>query len=218
MRYDAHSGIAVLHGVGILEKGNQMEEPTSYIVEIDEQGKTSIKCADGTPYVVNIPEYSAEVLKQLAPRKMVYTVTNQIDSLYVGATKGGQKFLLPYSPAELMETVEDRELIEYTIDDVNVQLARNTGSSSFYEKITGRVVSVDRENNVTVKGEFTEFSPSHDVRADATFEDGESCVNCSVMVTVGGLEYGPYLFLYDKQNGGDSEDGTNENVALPEAC
>lgn len=25
---------------------------------------------------------------------MVYTVTNQIDSLYIGATKGGQKFLL----------------------------------------------------------------------------------------------------------------------------
>ena len=42
MRYDAHSGIAVLHGVGILEKGNQMAEPTSYIVEIDEQGNTSI--------------------------------------------------------------------------------------------------------------------------------------------------------------------------------
>ena len=49
MRYDAHSGIAVLHGVGILEKGNQMAEPTSYIVEIDEQGNTSIKYADGTP-------------------------------------------------------------------------------------------------------------------------------------------------------------------------
>lgn len=39
MRYDAHSGIAVLHGVGILEKGNQMAEPISYVVEIDEQGK-----------------------------------------------------------------------------------------------------------------------------------------------------------------------------------
>ena len=48
MRYDAHSGIAVLHGVGILEKGNQMAEPTSCIVEIDEQGNTSIKYADGT--------------------------------------------------------------------------------------------------------------------------------------------------------------------------
>lgn len=48
MRYDAHSGIAVLHGVGILEKGNQMAEPTSYIVEIDGQGSTSIKYADGT--------------------------------------------------------------------------------------------------------------------------------------------------------------------------
>lgn len=39
MRYDANSGIAVLHGVGILEKGNQMAEPTSYIVETDEQGQ-----------------------------------------------------------------------------------------------------------------------------------------------------------------------------------
>jgi hypothetical protein len=48
VRYDAHSGIAVLHGVGILEKGNQMAEPTSCIVEIDEQGNTSIKYADGT--------------------------------------------------------------------------------------------------------------------------------------------------------------------------
>ena len=97
MRYDAHSGIAVLHGVGILEKGNQTAEPTSYIVEIDEQGNTSIKYADGTPCAVDIAECSAEVLKQLAPCKMVCTVTNQIDSLYIGATKGGQKFLLPYS-------------------------------------------------------------------------------------------------------------------------
>ena len=56
MRYDAHSGIAVLHGVGILEKGNQMAEPTSYIVEIDEQGNTSIKYADGTPCAVNMAE------------------------------------------------------------------------------------------------------------------------------------------------------------------
>jgi hypothetical protein len=37
----------VLHGVGILEKGNQMAEPTSYIVEIDEHGNPSIKYADG---------------------------------------------------------------------------------------------------------------------------------------------------------------------------
>lgn len=48
MRYDAHGGIAVLHGVGILEKGNQMAEPTSYIVEIDEQGNTSINEDRGT--------------------------------------------------------------------------------------------------------------------------------------------------------------------------
>nr|DAG83519.1 MAG TPA: protein of unknown function DUF4444 [Caudoviricetes sp.] len=36
-----------------------MAEPTSYIVEIDEQGNISIKYADGTPYAVNIAEYSA---------------------------------------------------------------------------------------------------------------------------------------------------------------
>lgn len=42
MRYDAHSGIAVLHGVGILGKGDQMAEPTSCTVEMDEQGNTSI--------------------------------------------------------------------------------------------------------------------------------------------------------------------------------
>lgn len=48
VRYDAHSGIAVLHGVGILEKGNQMAEPTSCIVEMDEQGNTSINEDRGT--------------------------------------------------------------------------------------------------------------------------------------------------------------------------
>lgn len=113
--------------------------------------------------------------------------------------------------------MEVEEGIEYTIDEVRTQLVRNTGSSSFYETIRAGIISVDRDNNVVKKGEFIEFTPSHTVSADATFEDGESCVNCSVMVPVGGLEYGPYLFLYDKQNGGDSEDETNENVALPEA-
>lgn len=44
-----------------------MSEPTSYIVEIDEMGNPSIKYADGTPYSVNISDYSAEVLKQLIP-------------------------------------------------------------------------------------------------------------------------------------------------------
>lgn len=194
-----------------------MTEPTSYIVEIDEQGNPSIKYADGTPYAVNITDYSAEVLKQLVPRKMSYTVTEQIDGPYIGAVKGGEKFLLPYSPQELMETVEDTETIEYILDDVAVQLTRNTGSSSFYEMITGRIIAVDGENNVIAKGEFVEFSPSRSVSVDATFEDGESCVNCSVTVTVGGLEYGPYLFFHDKQNGGDGEDETNEDVALPEA-
>lgn len=59
-----------------------MSEPTSYIVEIDEMGNPSIKYADGTPYSVNISDYSAEVLKQLNPRKLNYTVVNQIDGLY----------------------------------------------------------------------------------------------------------------------------------------
>lgn len=133
MRYDAHSGIAVLHGVGILDKGNQMAEPTSCIVEIDEQGNTSIKYADGTPYAVNIAEYSAEVLKQLAPCKMVYTATNQIDSLYIGATKGGQKFLLPYFPTELMETVEDMEDIHYMLDGTSINCLRTVVSTSSFQ-------------------------------------------------------------------------------------
>lgn len=67
MRYDAYSCIAVFHRDGILEKGRAMSEPTSYIVEIDEMGNPSIKYADGTPYSVNISDYSAEVLKQLIP-------------------------------------------------------------------------------------------------------------------------------------------------------
>lgn len=69
-----------------------MSEPTSYIVEIDEMGNPSIKYADGTPYSVNISDYSAEVLKQLIPRKLNYTVVNQIDGLYIAATKGSEKF------------------------------------------------------------------------------------------------------------------------------
>ena len=83
MRYDAYSCIAVFHRDGILEKGRAMSEPTSYIVEIDEMGNPSIKYADGTPYSVNISDYSAEVLKQLSPRKLNYTVVNQIDGLYI---------------------------------------------------------------------------------------------------------------------------------------
>lgn len=182
-----------------------MAEPTSYIVEIDEQGNPSIKYADGTPYTVNITDYSAEVLKQLVPRKMEYTVTEQIDGLYIGAVKGNEKFLIPYSPQELMETVEDTEGLEYYLDEVTTHLVRNTGSSSFYEMVTGKIVSVDYEENVTAKGEFIEFTSSYNVSADATFEDGESCVNCSVMVIVGNLEYGPYMFLFEKNSGGDTD-------------
>lgn len=115
MRYDAHSGIAVLHGVGILDKGNQMAEPTSYTVEIDEQGNTSTKYADGTPYAVNIAEYSAEVLN------------------------------------------------------------------------------------------------------DATFSEGLNSVECNVTVKIGGLEFGPFSFVYDNIPGGDDDAKQDEDVALPEA-
>lgn len=182
-----------------------MAEPTSYIVEIDEQGNPSIKYADGTPYTVNITDYSAEVLKQLIPRKMEYTVTEQIDGLYIGAVKGTEKFLLPYSPQDLIETVEDTEGLEYYLDEVTTHLVRNTGSSSFYEMVTGKIVSVDDEENVTAKREFTEFTSSYNVSAVATFEEGYSSIKCSVMVTVGELEYGPYLFFLDKNPGGDTD-------------
>lgn len=216
MRYGAHSGIAVLHGAGILEKGNQMAEPTSYIVEIDEQGNASIKYADGTPYAVNIAEYSAEVLKQLAPCKMVYTVTNQIDSLYIGATKGGQKFLLPYSPTELMETVEDTEDIHYMLDGTSIKLSKN-GSLDFFSAISADIVAVDSGGNATVKESITELGPLHSVRADATFSEGLNSVECNVMVKIGELEFGPFSFVHDNIPGGDDDAKRDEDVALPEA-
>lgn len=95
---------------------------------------------------------------------MVYTVTNQIDSLYIGATKGGQKFLLPYFPTELMETVEDMEDIHYMLD----------------------IVAVDSGGNVTVKESTTELGPLHSVRADATFSERLNSVECNVTVKIGG--------------------------------
>lgn len=193
MRYDAHSGIAVLHGVGILEKGNQMAEPTSYIVEIDEQGSASIKYADGTPYAVNIAEYSAEVLKQLAPCKMVYTVTNQIDSLYIGATKGGQKFLLPYSPTELMETVEDMEDIHYMLDGTSIKLFKNGSLDFFFSAISADIVAVDSGGKCNSEGEHHRAWPLHSVRADATFSEGLNSVECNVTVKIGELEFGPFF-------------------------
>lgn len=192
MRYDAHSGIAVLHGVGILDKGNQMAEPTSYIVEIDEQGNTSIKYADGTPYAVNIAEYSAEVLKQLAPCKMVYTVTNQIDSLYIGATKGGQKFLLPYFPTELMETVEGMEDIHYMLDGTSIKLFKNGSLDFFFSAISADIAAVDSGGNATVKESITELGPLHGVRADATFSEGLNSVECNVTVKIGNWNSGRF--------------------------
>lgn len=53
-----------------------MAEPTGYIVEIDEQGNTTVKYAGG------IAEYSEGVLRQLAPCKMAYAVTDQADATF----------------------------------------------------------------------------------------------------------------------------------------
>lgn len=193
-----------------------MAEPTRYIVEIDEQGNPSIKYADGTPYAVNIAEYSAEVLKQLAPRKMEYTVTSQIDGLYIGAMKGSEKFLLPYSPTELMETIEGREAIQYMLDGTSVELARNGNLDSFYEYITTDIVAVDGNENVTVKENVTEVGQVHSVGADATFSEGPSAVQCTVAVKIGELEFGPFSFVHEKVSGGDDVAPQYEDVDLPE--
>lgn len=217
MRYDAHSGIAVLHGVGILEKGNQMAEPTSYIVEIDEQGNTSIKYADGTPYSVNVPEYSAEVLKQLAPKKLDYTVVNQIDGLYIGVTKGSEKFLMPYSPDELMEAIEDRESIQYMLDIASVELVKADGINSFFEIAYGDIATVDGEGNIKVKKIITEYFNPHPVAVKATFEEGGIYVNCIVTVNIGELEFGPFRFLHEILKGGETDAAKDENVDLSSA-
>lgn len=71
---------------------------------------------------------------------MVYAVTNQIDSLYIGATKGGQKFLLPYSPTELMETVEDMEDIHYMLDGTSIKLFKNGSLDFFFSAISADIV------------------------------------------------------------------------------
>ena len=217
MRYGAHSGIAVLHGVGILEKGNQMSEPTSYIVEIDEQGTPSIKYADGTPYTVNITDYSAEVLKQLVPRKMEYTVTNQIDGPYIGATKGGQKFLLPYSPTELMEAIEDGESIQYTVVVTSRDLVSLGTENSFNEYISANIVAVDGNENETVKENIIVVGQECTVLAEGTFSEGPSAVQCTVMVKIGDLEFGPFSFVHEKISGGEDDVPQYEDVALPEA-
>lgn len=152
-----------------------MSEPTSYIVGIDEMGNPSIKYADGTPYSVNISDYSAEVLKQLVPRKLNYTVVNQIDGLYIAATKGSEKFQLPYSPD-----------------------------------------AVYGDGNKKIKNIITEFCNPHRVTAEATFEEGDVYINCGVTVKIGELEFGPFLFLHEKIQGGGSGAAQDENVDLPE--
>lgn len=193
-----------------------MSEPTSYIVEIDEMGNPSIKYADGTPYSVNISDYSAEVLKQLIPRKLNYTVVNQIDGLYIAATKGSEKFQLPYSPDELMETIEERESINYILDIVSADLVKNSELNSFFETIYADIDAVYGDGNKKIKNIITEFCNPHRVTAEATFEEGDVYVNCSVTVKIGELEFGPFLFLHEKIQGGGSDAAQDENVDLPE--
>lgn len=181
-----------------------MSDPTRHIVEMDETGNAPIKCADGTPCSVNVPEYSAEVLKQLAPKKLDYTVVNQIDGLYIGATKGSEKFLLPYSPDELMEVIEDRESIQYMLDIVSVELVEAEGINSFFEIVYGDIAAVDGDGNIKVKKIITEYCNPHPVAVKATFEEGDIYINCIVTVKIGELEFGPYLFLHENLNGGEN--------------
>ena len=194
-----------------------MSDPTRYIVEIDETGNTSIKYADGTPYSVNAPEYSAEVLKQLAPKKLDYTVVKQIDGLYIGATKGSEKFLLPYSPDELMEVIEDRESIQYMLDIVSVELVKAEGINSFFEIVYGDIATVDGDGNIKVKKIITEYCNPYPVAVKATFEECGIYINCIVTVKIGELEFGPYLFLHENPNGGETDAAQGENVGLPAA-
>lgn len=194
-----------------------MAERVSYIVEIDEKGNPSVKYADGTLYTVNITDYSAEVLKQLVPRKINYTVTHQIDGLYIAAQKGTEKFLLPYSPKELMETIEDRESIQYMLDGTSVELIKNGNLNSFYEFITSDIVAVDSEETVNVKENITEVCIPHNVEVETTFSEGTTAIECNVTVKIGELEFGPILFTYEKLAGGDTDVPLYEGVALPEA-
>lgn len=193
-----------------------MSEPTSYIVEIDEMGNPSIKYADGTPYSVNISDYSAEVLKQLIPRKLNYTVVNQIDGFYIGATKGSEKFQLPYSPDELMEAIENRESIQYMLDIASAELVKADGINSFFEILYGDIATVDGDGNIKVKKIITEYCNPYPVKVKATFEEGDVYINCSVTVKIGELEFGPFLFLHEKIQGGGSDAAQDENVDLPE--
>lgn len=194
-----------------------MTERVSYIVEIDEQGNPSVKYADGTPYIVNITDSSAEVLKQLVPRKMNYAVTTQIDGLYIGAQKGIEKFLLPYSPEELMETIEDRESIRYMLDGTTIELIKNGNLNSFYEFITADIVAVDSEETVNVKENITEVCIPHKVEVETTFSEGTTAIECNVAVKIGELEFGPFLFAYEKLAGGGTDDPQDENVVVPAA-
>lgn len=194
-----------------------MAEPTSYIVEIDEQGNPSIKYADGRPYAVNIAEYSAEVLKQLAPKKLDYTVVNQIDGLYIGAAKGSERFLLPYSPDELMEAVESTESIQYMLDIASAELVKADGVDSFFEILHGDIAAVDGDGNIKVKKTVTEYCDPYPVKVEAAFEEGDICITCIVTVGIGELEFGPYRFLHENLKGGETDAAKDENMDLPAA-
>lgn len=82
---------------------------------------------------------------------MDYTVVNQIDGLYIGATKGSEKFLLPYSPDELMEAIENRESIQYMLDIASAELVKADGINSFFEILYGDIATVDGDGNIKLR-------------------------------------------------------------------
>lgn len=88
-----------------------------------------------------------------------------------------------------METIEEREPINYILDIVSADLVKNI---------------------------ITEFCNPNRVTAEATFEEGDVYINCGVTVKIGELEFGPFLFLHEKIQGGGSDAAQDENVGLPE--
>lgn len=140
----------------------------------------------------------------------------ETDGLYIAASKGSEKFQLPYSPDELMETIEERESINYILDIVSVDLVKNSELNSFFETIYADIDAVYGDGNKKIKSIITEFCNPHRVTAEATFEEGDVYINCGVTVKIGELEFGPFLFLHEKIQGGGSDAAQDENVDLPE--
>lgn len=115
-----------------------------------------------------------------------------------------------------METIEERESINYILDIVSVDLVKNSELNSFFETIYADIDAVYGDGNKKIKNIITEFCNPHRVTAEATFEEGDVYINCGVTVKIGELEFGPFLFLHEKIQGGGSDAAQDENVDLPE--